>query len=243
MLWGMKGLRETPLIAAGRSERRGRCAPFATPGGFTMIELLAVIGVVAILAALLLPALRGAKKTAKETAGLAKMREHAQSIYAYAAQYDGSSPIYVKHPWANAQFWDGALRKAGMAGSNEATRIAWFEDEPALIVYMTAVLSMSPATMREGFTPPVDEQVFVPMRLSDIASPSAKGLLYVTGGSRNLGFPWCCGEAYPCPVAFADASAIVTTWPELTPGGVLRVQDNVGYPVHSTWNGVLGRDR
>jgi type II secretory pathway pseudopilin PulG len=211
--------------------------------GFTVIEVLVVLGVLMILTALLLPALRKSTKAANETGALTKMRDHAQLIYAYAGQYDGYSPVYIKHPWSNAQFWDGALRQAGMIGSNEETRVKWFDDDAPLHVYMTAVLSMSHQTLREGSTPPSDQQVFVPIRLSDIASPSGKGLLYVTGGSKNLGNPWCCGEPYPCPVAFSDASAEVATWAELTPGGILRIQDNVGFPVHSTWNGVLGRDR
>jgi type II secretory pathway pseudopilin PulG len=204
---------------------------------------LVVLGVLLILAALLLPALRKSKTTATETAALTKMRDHAQLIYAYAGQYDGYSPIYMKNPWANAQFWDGALRQAGMIKSNEDTRVQWFENDAPLLVQMTAVLSMSPTTMREGSTLPVNEQIFVPMRLSDIASPSGKGLLYVFGGSRNMGNSWCCSTPYPGPVAFSDASVGKYTWADLTPGGVLRVQDNVGYPVHSTWNGVLGRDR
>ena len=208
-----------------------------------MVEVLVVLGVVMLLAALLLPALRNTKKAAAETGSLAKMRDNAQLVHAYAGQYDGYSPIYVKRAWANGQFWAGALLNAGMVGSSEETSVKWFDDDPPLIVYMTAVLSMSPSTLREGSTPPINDQVFVPMRLSDIASPSAKGLLYVTGGSRNLGNPWCCGEPYPCPVAFGDASVGVYTWADLTPGGVLRVQDNVGFPVYSTWNGVLGRDR
>ncbi|MCC6579987.1 MAG: prepilin-type N-terminal cleavage/methylation domain-containing protein [Phycisphaeraceae bacterium] len=62
-----------------RSSRRGRKA-------FTLIELLVVISIIAILIGILLPALSVARKTARQSQGLANLHQIGIGVNAYAAE-------------------------------------------------------------------------------------------------------------------------------------------------------------
>ncbi len=69
-------------------------------GAFTLVELLVVIGVIAVLIAILLPALNKARRMAKQTRTLAAMREMMHGYLAYANDNKGRlmlgfPPAYV----------------------------------------------------------------------------------------------------------------------------------------------------
>lgn len=57
-------------------------------GGFTLIELLVVIAIIALLLAILMPALSRVKKQAKQTRCLANLRQIGLAMHAYAGDYD-----------------------------------------------------------------------------------------------------------------------------------------------------------
>lgn len=68
--------------AAGRGRRHG----------FTLTELLVVIGVIAVLIALLLPALSAARKQAKNTTCMSNLRQIGLCMNSYAAMNQGKLP-------------------------------------------------------------------------------------------------------------------------------------------------------
>ena len=69
-----------------------RYTPRRQPGGFTLIELLVVVAVIAILAALLLPALAQAKAKARQIECLSRMRQWTLGFISYADENEGWIP-------------------------------------------------------------------------------------------------------------------------------------------------------
>ncbi|HUL51348.1 MAG TPA: DUF1559 domain-containing protein [Candidatus Nitrosotalea sp.] len=66
--------------------------------GFTLVELLVVISVVAILGALLLPALASAREKSRRAACLSNLRQVGIAIHNYAGDNDGKIPYGPKAP-------------------------------------------------------------------------------------------------------------------------------------------------
>lgn len=82
-------------------ESREAATSEATARGFTLVELLVVMAVIAVLAGLIFPVYAHVKAKGKQTACLSNLRQLWSASTMYAQEYDGYLPMYVNrlpHP-------------------------------------------------------------------------------------------------------------------------------------------------
>src|SRR5262245_46123703 len=84
---GSAGRRKTmlPFASLHRTERR-------PPSGFTLVELLVVIAVIAILAGILFPVFAKARASARKSTALSNLKQIGAALQMYTADYDEHLP-------------------------------------------------------------------------------------------------------------------------------------------------------
>src|SRR4029079_10611205 len=87
--WGESFMGSTRLAVA-KCARRTRRA-------FTLVELLVVIGIIAVLIAILLPALSAVRENARRTTCAANLKNWGMAAHAFAVQHKGVFPTAHRH--------------------------------------------------------------------------------------------------------------------------------------------------
>jgi prepilin-type processing-associated H-X9-DG protein/prepilin-type N-terminal cleavage/methylation domain-containing protein len=85
-------------------------------GAFTLVELLVTVAVIAILAALLVPALRSARVFAKRSSCLSNLRQISAAFHIYANENGGLLPPYYGVGSSPEQLWMLRVQPYGIDG-------------------------------------------------------------------------------------------------------------------------------
>jgi len=86
--------------------------PAGSRDGFTLVELLVVIGIIALLVSILLPALATAREQAQKTVCLSNLRSLGQAVAVYQAEHKGVFPPLSS--WAAGTFGGNRYKDANL---------------------------------------------------------------------------------------------------------------------------------
>ncbi|RMH24665.1 MAG: hypothetical protein D6692_12580 [Planctomycetota bacterium] len=236
---------------------------------FTILELFAAIAVVALLLALLLPALTSARRTARFSTSLANHRSVLQTLAAYSADnadthpylvagdldglspsprpigpHRGLSPRDQVRYWATAAVRHSPELRAVLYPEREHWPAFRDRDDGAGVTggsfIATATMFAAPEYFSET-TPPAPSHLR-PTRTAEIAFPAAKMLVYDWSSVwLNRQRDIDADTNLRQTYGFADASAIVAK--DLTGPFVERSTVFFTAPGHTTTDGLRGRDR
>ena len=243
------------------SIRLGQRTSMPSRRGFTLIEILVVLVTIAILMALLLPALSKAKKQGKSTEVLSAIRQSISATTQYANEEKGFLPYLgtPEHPevgifpdgdWGmfgppsyfrgQASLWATALLEHGVNLTELDPYFTYPDHGPKRIftyIWMThAAVAKSPYWV--GIDPPDNPKLFGGVRLDETVFPSSKGLFGYVG--------WKSADPPPThwEVGMFDGSAArrSVTDPPLQVDGPYRRYGAIDWRVFTTYEGIRGRD-
>jgi prepilin-type N-terminal cleavage/methylation domain-containing protein len=130
---------------------------------FTLVELLVVIGIIAVLVGILLPALNKARDAARRTACLANLRSIGQLVTMYAVQSKGSVPIGCS---SSTNSWNGLAPNYFLARKESATKVRFVG---LGMLYSAGLLGRTGGTPGSGADNDVSEGLvfYCPSQLED----------------------------------------------------------------------------
>jgi len=101
-------------------ERRSTSSLYHQLLGFTLIEILVVIAIIAVLLSILLPALSSARQIGRTTKCLAYLKQLGGAAQMYAADHNG---LLIPHEEESYVFWVGEFQDLYLAGQGAADTV------------------------------------------------------------------------------------------------------------------------
>ncbi len=114
------------------SVMRTRAAQTHHPVGFTLVELLVVVSIIALLIAMLLPALQKSRLVAQRVICMTRQRQIGMFFATYASEYGGAHVRGRMHSgdYYDHYYWNGRLAEAGYIPSPHAVTATPAYDDP-----------------------------------------------------------------------------------------------------------------
>jgi prepilin-type N-terminal cleavage/methylation domain-containing protein/prepilin-type processing-associated H-X9-DG protein len=174
---------------------------------FTLVELLVVIGIIALLVAILLPSLSRARESAKGVACLSNLRQMATAAQAYANEHGGSYPIAyfsaADAQYAYAYGWDFTLVKDLATGQRTARPGLLWAGEGNMQIQQCPSFDGRSMTLMDPYTGynyntsfighGEGELIVAPAKASQVKSPSATALFgdgqWTSGANKFMRSP------------------------------------------------------
>jgi prepilin-type N-terminal cleavage/methylation domain-containing protein/prepilin-type processing-associated H-X9-DG protein len=183
-----------------------RCARRPAAAGFSLVELLVVIGIIAVLIGLLVPALNRAREQSKRTQCLSNLHQIGIAIHGYASDYKGRIPYGPVAKMANPISF---YQRTGNVTSLLSTTDFDFSLPPPFIVsehcglglLLPTYLGNTPKVL---FCPAVMQEDLSELQLSLIGKAQAQSDYYYRHGSETEIFPATPGTGGPAYINLAD---------------------------------------
>lgn len=271
-VWLLDGGKGLPAVEGGDrpgTHRLGRKAG----AGFTLIETLACITIVAIVLSLVIPSLRDARASAKEQASQGLARQLAMVAFGYAHDWKDALPFFAtpRDPWSPA--WIGGRAYGNQPFDAQARLWLSFLANEGRIEPVRDEMFLSPEqrAIAQGFDPRTVRtalyfMTFTAFSAPDYWSPGRNGELpppdALLHGQKLASVRWPSAKGLLCnmrdgywrgrgPAAMAhfgvffDGSAGVILESDVNPGSIQHrpLPGRWAWPIMSTTDGLFGRDR
>jgi prepilin-type N-terminal cleavage/methylation domain-containing protein len=222
--------------------------------GFTIIELLVSLGIVAVVVSLIVTGLARTRKTAGMTKDLALIRQNGAATLMYTGDFKDTFPILGRSAYDVMHWWYECLLATGHVASRQAVDPHY--KEPPVHDRSRFQFTMTTSIAQQYFTPEgalrLPDTHLEAHRVAQVTFPSHKGMIvrgwngdfpYYTPSSRlsQLNIEWFYGNSRT-PIAAFDGSARVDARASMIGGNPEFVISGIGLPLFSTWGGLNGVD-